>query len=88
MCPGRESQRVLIDPWALYSLRKGIQEYMWHFSEKCPLWPTQNFLCLNEQTLDALQIGPHEELCLRCSVLHAQAISANRNIKLDPQVPK
>jgi hypothetical protein len=37
-------------------------------------WPTQNFLCLNEQTLDALQIGPDEELCPRCCAFHGRAI--------------
>jgi hypothetical protein len=76
MCPLTKDPD-LTDPWALYSLRKGLGEYMWHFSEKCPQWPTQNFLCLNEQSINALQIGPHEEFCVRCGVLHARTISTS-----------
>ena len=69
--------------WILYSLRKGITEYMWHFSEECPFWPTQNFLCLNEQTIDGLKIGPYEELCFRCGVFYARAIYANPDKRLE-----
>jgi hypothetical protein len=69
------------ESWTLYSysLRKRIEEHEWHFSEKCPHWPTQEFLCLNEQTIDGLQVQvrPYEELCIRCHVADARAINAN-----------
>jgi hypothetical protein len=65
--------------WTLYSLRKCMTENMWHFSEDCRFWPTQNFLCLNEQAIFELKLGPYEEICPIYAMFYARAINAKRH---------